>query len=69
MTDDELKKIAEFYDEVNSAKMLKEFLQNCSSFLIKSGSRECLLSHGLRHLIREAVESYYKELKEKQKEL
>lgn len=69
MTDDELKKIAEFYDEVNSAKMLKDFLQNCSSFLIKSGSRECLLSHGLRQMIREAIDAYYKELKEKQKEL
>lgn len=69
MTDEELKRIAEFYDEVNSAKMLKDFLQNCSSFSIKSGSQECLLSHGLRHLIRGATDAYYKELKEKQKEL
>lgn len=69
MTDEELKKIVEFYDEVNSAKMLKDFLKNCGSFSIKSGSQECLLSHGLRHLIREAVETYYKELKEKQEEL
>ena len=69
MTDEELKRIAEFYDEVNSAKMLKDFFQNCSSFSIKSGSQERLLSHGLRYIIREAVETYYKELKEKQKEL
>ena len=69
MTDEELKRIAEFYDEVNSAKIFKDFLKNCSSFSIKSGSQECLLSHGLRYIIREAADAYYKELKEKQKEL
>ena len=69
MTYEELNRIAEFYDEVNSAKMLKDFLQNCSSFSIKSGSQEYLLPHGLRNLIRGATDAYYKELKEKQKEL
>lgn len=69
MTDDELKKIAEFCNEVNGAADAIKFLKNCAFFRLASGSQVCELSNGLQYLIREAVEAYYKGLKEKQKEL
>lgn len=69
MTDEELKKIAEFSNEVNGTAAAIKFLKNCASFRLASGSQECNLPNGLQYLIREAIEAYYKELKEKQKEL
>lgn len=69
MTDEELKRIAEFSNEVNGTADVIKFLKNCASFRLISGSQECELPNGLQYLIREAIEAYYKELKEKQKEL
>lgn len=69
MTDDELKKIAGFCNEVNGTAAAMKFLKNCAFFRLASGSQECNLPDGLQYLIREAIEVYYKELKEKQKEL
>ena len=69
MTDDELKKIAEFCNEVNGTADAIKFLKNCAFFRLASGSQECNLPNGLQYLIREAIDAYYKELKEKQKEL
>ena len=69
MTDDKMKMIAEFYNEVNGTADAIKFLKNCTSFRLASGSQECNLPNGLQYLIREAIDAYYKELKEKQKEL
>lgn len=69
MTDEELKRIAEFYDEVSATAEVRKFLKNCASFGLISGSKEYNLPNGLQYLIRETIEAYYKELKEKQKEL
>ena len=69
MTDDEMKRIAEFCNEVNGTAEAIKFLKNCASFRLASGSQVCDLPNGLQYLIREAIEAYYKELKEKQKEL
>jgi hypothetical protein len=69
MTDEEMKRVAEFYNEVSATADAIKFLKNCASFRITSGSQECNLSNVLQYLIREAIEAYYKELKEKQKEL
>ena len=69
MTDEEMKRVAEFHNEVNGTADAIKFLKNCTFFRLASGSQECNLPNGLQYLIREAVEAYYKELKEKQKEL
>lgn len=70
MTDEELKKIAELYHDINSTKNVESFLKNCSSFTLTSGNRSCgEIPGGLQYLIREAINAYYKELKEKQKAL
>ena len=69
MTDDELGKIAAFYNEVNGTADAIRFLKSCALFRLASGSQECNLPNGLQYLIRETVETYYKNLKEKQKEL
>ena len=69
MTDEELKRIAEFCNEVNGTAETIKFLKNCAFFRLASGSQECNLPNGLQHLIRETIDAYYKGLKEKQKEL
>ena len=69
MTDDEMKRVAEFYNEVNGTAEAIKFLKNCAIFRLTSGSQECVLTNGLQYLIREAIDAYYKELKVKQKEL
>lgn len=69
MTDEEMKRVAAFYNEVNGTADAIKFLKNCAFFRLASGSQECNLPNGLQYLIREAIDAYYKELKEKQKEL
>jgi hypothetical protein len=70
MTDDDLKKVAELYHDINSTKNVESFLKNCSSFTLASGNRSCSeIPSGLQYRIRETVKSYYNKLKEIQKEL
>lgn len=69
MTDETMKRVAEFYNEVNGTADAIKFLKNCAFFRLTSGSQVCELPNGLQYLIREAVDAYYKGLKEQQKEL
>lgn len=69
MTDDKMKMIAQFYNEVSATAEAIKFLKSCSLFRLASGSQECELPNGLQYMIREAINAYYKELKEQQKEL
>ena len=69
MTDEGMKRVAEFYNEVSATAEAIKFLKNCAIFRLTSGSQVCELPNGLQYLIREAIDAYYKELKEKQKEL
>lgn len=69
MTDDDLRKIAELYNEINNTAGVKKFLRNCASFGIFSGAQKCILPNGLQYRIKALVDNYYKELKESQKNI
>lgn len=69
MTDDDLRKIAELYNEINNTAGVKKFLCNCASFGIFSGTQKCILPNGLQYRIKALVNNYYKELKESQKNI
>lgn len=69
MTDETLRDIAQFYEEINKTAELSIFLKNCNSFYLSSGSQQRIVSSGLQSKIKRYIEEYYKELQEKQKEL
>lgn len=69
MTDDRLRELASFYDEINKTAGLKQFLKQCASFGIYSGSQRCEIPSGLQYRVLELVDNYYKELKEQLKEM
>ena len=69
MTDETLRDIAQFYEEINKTAELSIFLKNCSGFYLSSGSQQRIVPSGLQFKIKRCVEEYYKELQEKQKEL
>jgi len=69
MTDETLREIAQFYEEINKTSELIIFLKNCNSFYLSSGSQQRIVPSGLQYKIKRCIEEYYKELQEKQKEL
>lgn len=69
MTDDKLRELSRFYDEIQKTAGLKSFLRECSSFCLASGSQKCEIPSGLQYRVLILVNDYYKELKEQQKEL
>lgn len=69
MTDDRLRELASFYDEINKTAGLKQFLKQCASFGIYSGNQRCEIPSGLQYRVKTLVDDYYKELKEQQEEL
>ena len=69
MTDDDLRIVAEFYNEVNATAGAKIFLRNCSSFGLIAGSTKCVLPNHLQFRIKKLIESYLDELKEKQSKM
>ena len=69
MTDETLREIAQFYEEINKTAELSIFLKNCNSFYLSSGSQQRIVPSGLQSKIKRYIEEYYKELQEKQKEL
>lgn len=69
MTDDRLRELSRFYDEINETAGLKQFLKQCASFGIFSGSKRCKIPDGLQFRVLQLVDNYYEELKEQQKEL
>lgn len=69
MTDETLRKIAQFYDEISQTAELSIFLKNSNRFCLSSGSQQRIVPSALQTKIRRCIEEYYKELQEKQKEL
>ena len=69
MTDDRLRELSRFYDEIEKTAGLKQFLKQCASFGIYSGSQRCEIPSGLQYRVLTLVDDYYKELKEQQEEL
>jgi hypothetical protein len=69
MTDDRLRELSRFYNEIEKTAGLKSFLRECSSFGIVSGSKKCEIPSGLQYRVLTLVDDYYKELKEQQEEL
>lgn len=69
MTDDKLREIVFFYDELKKTAELSSFLRNCSDFNLISGSHRKEIPSMLQEKIRHLVDEHFKELKEKQKEL
>ena len=69
MTDDRLRKIAEFYEEKDSTAGLLIFLKSSGDFHFEAGTRIACIPSILQYKIKSLVEDYYEELKEKQKEL
>lgn len=69
MTDEEMKRVAELYNEISATAEAIKFFKNCAIFRLTSGSQVCDLPKGLQYLIQTATDAYYKELKEKQEEL
>ena len=69
MTEDKLRDLARFYDEINKTAGLKQFLKQCASFGIYSGNQKCEIPSGLQYRVLTLVDDYYEELKEQREEL
>lgn len=69
MTEDKLRSLAHFYDEIDKAAGLKQFLKEYSSFGFFSGSRKCEIPYGLQYRFLKLAEDYYEELKERREKL
>lgn len=69
MTNEKLREIAQFYEEINKTAELIIFLKDCNSFYLSSGSQQMIVPSGLQSKIKRHIVEYYKELREKQKEL
>lgn len=69
MTDEKLRELAEFYDELREAQCCREVLKNWLSFGLASGTQYCELPRKLQNRIRIVILNYCLELEEKMKEL